>query len=130
MANTHTLRGLFKDIANKIRALDGTSAPIPATEFPERILTMGDLFVALQTDAATDIKASRLNGVTTISAYAFSGCSNLTSIELPSTISSIDKNAFYACDNLTTIKVPWAEGVKQNAPWGATNATIIYNYGG
>lgn len=26
--------------------------------------------------------------------------------------------------------VPWAEGAVTNAPWGATNATINYNYTG
>jgi hypothetical protein len=26
--------------------------------------------------------------------------------------------------------VPWAEGAVANAPWGATNATINYNYTG
>lgn len=31
---------------------------------------------------------------------------------------------------LTSIKVPWAEGEVANAPWGATNATITYNYHG
>ena len=27
-----------------------------------------------------------------------------------------------------TIKCPWAEGAVDGAPWGCTNATIIYNY--
>ena len=37
-------------------------------------------------------------------------------------------SAFDGCTNLTDIKVPWAEGAVANAPWGATNATITYNY--
>ena len=41
---------------------------------------------------------------------------------------TISKTAFRYCDNLTTINVPWAEGAVANAPWGATNATINYNY--
>lgn len=40
------------------------------------------------------------------------------------------KNIFQGCINLTEIKVPWAEGEVANAPWGATNATITYNYTG
>lgn len=42
-------------------------------------------------------------------------------------ISSI---AFELCSALDTIKVPWAEGEVANAPWGAKDATIIYNYRG
>ena len=43
---------------------------------------------------------------------------------------SIASNAFASCINLTTINVPWAEGAVANAPWGATKATINYNYTG
>ena len=42
---------------------------------------------------------------------------------------SIASNAFTDIKE-TTIKVPWSEGEVENAPWGATNATIIYNYTG
>ena len=28
----------------------------------------------------------------------------------------------------TSIKVPWSEGAVAGAPWGATGATVIYNY--
>jgi hypothetical protein len=41
---------------------------------------------------------------------------------------SINKNAFRDCNNLTDIYVPWSEGDVTNAPWGATNATIHYNW--
>jgi len=44
------------------------------------------------------------------------------------TPTSIASNAFGNCTNLRTINVPWAEGAVANAPWGATNATINYNY--
>ena len=66
-------------------------------------------------------------GITEISQYAFNDCVGLTTIALPSTINTIDSSAFSGCTNLT-INVPWAEGAVANAPWGATNATINYNY--
>ena len=46
------------------------------------------------------------------------------------TPTSIASSAFSNCVKLTTINVPWAEGAVANAPWGATNATINYNYTG
>lgn len=42
----------------------------------------------------------------------------------------IAADAFEGCTNLITINVPWVEGAVANAPWGATNATINYNYTG
>jgi hypothetical protein len=41
---------------------------------------------------------------------------------------TISSNAFGQCYLLKDIYVPWAEGEVANAPWGATNATIHYNY--
>ena len=35
---------------------------------------------------------------------------------------------FNNCLNLKTINVPWGENIFGGAPWGATNATINYNY--
>ena len=70
------------------------------------------------------------SGITSIGMNAFQGCTGLTSITFTGTPTSIGSNAFSGCTNLTTINVPWAEGEVANAPWGATNATINYNYTG
>jgi hypothetical protein len=94
-----------------------------------------------------------LYGLTSIRQYAFSRCNNLINIVIPDTVTSIDYYAFAYCNyltevtfngtpetihstcfsstqRLTTINVPWDEGAVANAPWGATNATINYNYTG
>ena len=68
--------------------------------------------------------------ITNIGSYAFSDCLGLVSITFEGKPSSIGSSAFYNCTNLTTINVPWAEGEVRYAPWGATNATINYNYTG
>lgn len=66
-------------------------------------------------------------GLQLIGDSAFYMC-NLKEITLPDTITMIKQNAFGDNSNLTTINVPWAEGAIGGAPWGATNATINYNY--
>lgn len=89
--------------------------------------------------------------LTTINTYAFSGCSKLAITEMPTNLktigtyafrycnslqeitftgvaSTIATNAFGNCTNLIKINVPWSEGEVVNAPWGAVNATINYNY--
>lgn len=68
------------------------------------------------------------SGITRISNYAFRNCTKLASLTFKGTPTSISNTAFFDCSNLTTINVPWAEGEVANAPWGATNATINYNY--
>ena len=91
------------------------------------------------------------SGLTKIASYGFFSCKNLTSISLPESIVALAGNAIYSCTNLssitfqgtpsvinsgafvqcgnlTTINVPWSEGEVSGAPWGATNATIHYNY--
>lgn len=64
----------------------------------------------------------------TIHEEAFSYCSTLRIVTFKGTPSGIIReNAFSNCNNLTNIYVPWAEGAVENAPWGATYATIHYN---
>ena len=47
--------------------------------------------------------------VISIGSYAFQGCSSLTSIKLPESLTSIGYGAFYGCSSLTSITIP--EGV-------------------
>ena len=70
------------------------------------------------------------SGVTTIGDEAFWGCSSLTSITIPSSIITIGKNAFYICYNLKTINIMKPEGSISGYEnkWGATDATINWNY--
>ena len=74
--------------------------------------------------------ASLPESLRSIADGAFENCTGLTSITFKGTPRTIASNVFSGCTNLTNIKVPWAEGAVANAPWGATNATITYNYTG
>lgn len=59
---------------------------------------------------------------------SFYGCLGLTQITFLGTPTSIGLTTFRGCTNLASIRVPWAEGAVYGAPWGATAATISYNY--
>lgn len=98
------------------------------------------------------VSISLPNGLTKIGSNAFYFCSKLALTSLPAGLTSVGGSAFYNCSalkeitfnskpsinstafkncyQLLTINVPWAEGEVANAPWGATNATINYNYTG
>ena len=45
------------------------------------------------------------DNVTTIGSSAFSGCTGLTTIEIPNNVTTISKEAFKGCTGLTTIKI-------------------------
>lgn len=68
------------------------------------------------------------SGITSIGYGSFYGCTSLTSLTFEGTPNTIAPSSFNGCTNLTVINVPWAEGAVANAPWGATKATINYNY--
>lgn len=68
--------------------------------------------------------------VETIGATAFERCEGINRLVFKGTPSTINRTAFSRCVNITDIFVPWAEGEVENAPWGATNATIHYGYQG
>ena len=122
---------------------------LTSIDIPSGVVKIGDYAFA---------KCSRLtnitipNSVTHIGIYAFMNCLGLTSITIPDSVTSLDRFVFRYCDFLTevtfkgtptsiyssalqdcgvnTINVPWAEGEVANAPWGAPDATINYNYTG
>ena len=51
---------------------------------------------------------STINGysVTSIGRYAFSDCSELTSVTIPDSVTSIGSSAFYNCSGLTSVTIP------------------------
>jgi hypothetical protein len=100
---------------------------IQLTELPDGITKIGTEGFRSCTSLTSIILPSAL---TTVSGKAFYSCTNLSSVTFRSTPTSINSDVFTNCTNLTTINVPWAEGAVANAPWGATKATINYNYTG
>lgn len=105
-------------------AFSGCSA-LAITELPEGITQVEtNSFSSCKGLTTLTIPA----GVQYVWTSAFSFCSNLTEVTFKGTPEEIADNAFNYCNKLTSIKVPWAEGAVAGAPWGATKATITYNY--
>lgn len=105
-----------------------TCSDLSITSLPSGLVTIGE--EAFKT-TSTVLQITRLPATLQhIKENAFYSCYGLTSITFESTPITLHNKAFNFCSNITTINVPWAEGAVANAPWGATNATINYNYTG
>ena len=66
----------------------------------------GDLDITLITDRENFNIESLPEDITTISPYAFYGCTNLSLTELPDSIQEIGDNAFRNCTNLSLTELP------------------------
>lgn len=95
------------------------------TSLPSEITSLGDFAFS---DCSKMVLTSLPSGITSIGDFAFANCTGLETVKFTSTVSSIPNGVFSGCPKLSTIYVPWSQGQVANAPWGASNATIVYDY--
>jgi hypothetical protein len=77
----------------------------------------------------TYINLTNNNNSTTITAYDFSNCTNLTRIDMPDNISRIEDNAFYTCTNYTNVVIPISiTEIGKNSFYNCTTLTTDINY--
>lgn len=118
----------------------------------EQIIPEGVTVIPFKCFNVTSLTELKLHdGITEIGSNAFNSTA-LYLIDLPASLDVLGKWAFYyneggitelnfkrkpttldssalaSMNALATIRVPWSEGEVAGAPWGASNATIIYNY--
>ena len=67
----------------------------------EGTVTQGDKFAKLIDRSIATMTAEDFGNATSVGAYAFSQCKNLTSVEFPSTMKVIKQRAFEDCANVT-----------------------------
>lgn len=68
----------------------------------------------------------RLKLVKVINKRAFQGCSNLTSIIIPSGVTSIESEAFKGCSSLTSISIPDSvTSIEESAFEGCSSLTSV-----
>ena len=118
------------DIPNTVEEIAGyafTSSSITNFDLPDGCKTFGAMaFYGTPIESLVFPSSTEHIGM-----YCTSYCDKLKELTIKQSDCrkiDIDDEAFNNCLNLTTINVPWGEGEVPHAPWGATNATINYNY--
>ena len=94
---------LLPDTVKRISANAYHSAVLTSINFPASLESIG--YGAFNGSALTAADLSQTK-ITTLDSSTFSGCTSLTSVQLPSTLNSIGASAFYNCTSLTTLTLP------------------------
>ena len=70
------------------------------------------------------------NSVTNIGSSAFKNCSGLTSVTIPSSVTSIRSNAFSGCNNLMSVTFSGKDKATvqgmANYPWDLNSGCVIH----
>ena len=101
----NSIKELFENINRYIYWCKGTREK--EKEFNaifENELVINDVFLLCNCTNLTTITIP--NSVTSIGDYAFTGCRGLTSITIPNSVTSIGSSAFSNCYGLTSITIP------------------------
>ena len=80
----------------------GTEVTIPDTLGGYKVVSFGEIFK----NNTNITKVVIGNNVTSVSPYAFYGCSSLTSVTIPDSVTSIGSSAFSGCSSLTSVTIP------------------------
>ena len=70
------------------------------------------------------------NSVTSIGDYAFQSCSALTSIVIPNSVTTIDDHAFYNCSNLTIYCEAESQPSGWDLWWNISSCPVEWEYKG
>lgn len=125
------IEGAKADIAT---AIGNKGVTVPANA---KIDDFADLIDAIQTGGGgTDDTLLKImnktitsvdipSGVTSVPNYFFSNCASLSSVIFPSTLTSIGENSFMRCSNLTSISIPNAVTTIENRSFSYSGLTTL-----
>lgn len=118
-----SVKEVMTNLANAARARYSVSDTLTVSEITNLIYSE-NADVAKLIDRTID-KIDVVEGVTTIGENAFRGCSQLTTVTLPSSIESIGDNAFAECSFLESITCYFPKNIG-GFPWGAPEE--VFNF--
>ena len=112
-----------------IREMAGCDFKGEKTDGKLSILDLSEAKIVAGGDAYARFNENYYTSNDKLGDYAFYGCSGLTSLTLPSSVTSIGDGAFSGCSGLTSLTIP--SGVTSIGKWafrGCSGLTSIYVY--
>ena len=112
-----------------IREMAGRDFNMKKTGGKLSILDLSEAKIVAGGDAYVSNYGNRYTYNDNLGIAAFAGCSGLTSLTIPSGVTSIDSEAFRGCSGLTSLTIP--SGVTSIGKWafrGCSGLTSIYVY--
>lgn len=101
---------------------------LKSVSFPDTLETISQAVFAYTQALDTPIVFPA--SLKSIGKNCFNSCYRIPSVTFKGKPESIDSQAFNGAVRKGVINCPWSEGEVAGAPWGATSATINYNYTG
>lgn len=100
---------------------------VEVVEIGSHVTSIGSAFGGCSNLSSVTIPDS----VTSIGYYAFIGCSGLTSVTIPNSVTSIESNAFYDCSGLTSVTfsgktMETVQGMENYSDWGLRSGCILH----
>lgn len=99
---------------------------LQSVKIPEGVTVIGTAFKGCSNLTSVEFP----NSLTTIGEHAFEGCTNLASIDLPASLINLGGSAFKRCTSLTSIKIPdsvafidYFDGIGSGVFSGCSNLT-------
>ena len=87
---------------------------------------ISDYMFSRRTDITSFDELQYFVGLESITSYAFSGCTSLTSVVLPNSVKTIDSEAFTGCTSLKSVVIPNSvERISSGAFEGCSSLTSI-----
>jgi hypothetical protein len=110
-----------------IAAYNGSGGTCGETSYPANQMPEYSFYNASQKQGKANLTSISIpSSVTSIGYSAFDGCSDLTSVSIPSSITSIGESAFQYCRGLTSVTIPTSvTSIGKSAFLGCSGLTSI-----
>ena len=114
---------------NFIREMAGRDFKGEKTDGKLSILDLSEAKIVAGGDAYARFSENYYTSNDKLGDYAFYGCSGLTSLTIPSSVTSIGESAFKGCSGLTSLTIPsGVTSIGSYAFYGCSGLTSIYVY--